>query len=504
MMNGAKELALLTIAQMAEADRMAIAAGIPGPVLMENAGAAVADTIIGRWPEQPVLVLCGPGNNGGDGFVIARRLLEADWPVRLALLGSSDRVRGDAAIAAARWTGEVEPMDPAGLSDVLDQAPLVVDALFGAGLSRPLDGAAAAMAEEVLRRRLTCIAVDVPSGVHGDTGAILGTTFQAALTVTFFRAKPGHLLLPGRTAVGELLVADIGIPVSVLEALKPDGFRNGPPLWRDRFPWPALDAHKYSRGHVVVLGGGRMTGAARLAARAAQRVGAGLVTIACPPEAFAIYETALASIMVEAPESVLESISDPRRAAVLAGPGLGTGEATRETVLGLLESRKPCVLDADALSVFRADPGILFDALHDRCLLTPHDGEYLRLFPGIERASRLERARAAAKACGAVVLLKGPDTCIAAPDGRAAINDNAPPWLATAGSGDSLSGLALGLLGQGMDSWYAGAAAAWLHGAAGTAIGPGLIAEDIAGAIPGSLKKLWIAQDANPSCDNEP
>ncbi|MBP2291005.1 NAD(P)H-hydrate dehydratase [Azospirillum rugosum] len=480
---------LLSVAEMYRADALTMAGGVPGPVLMEAAGAAVVRAVCERWAPHPTVVLCGPGNNGGDGFVIARLLLEAGWPVRLALLGSRSALRGDAAVAAERWGGPVEAADPF----LLQGNPLVIDALFGAGLARPLDGMAKAVVEAMSGR--TVVAVDVPSGVHGDSGEVLGAAPQAALTVTFFRRKPGHLLMPGRALCGEVVVADIGIPDSVLDSIEPAAFENGPSLWRRRYPWPRLDSHKYARGHAVVLGGARMTGAARLSARAALRAGAGLVTIASPPESFPIYAAASPSLIVaetadgEAFESLL---ADPRKNAVLLGPGAGVGPDTRARVLSALSVGKDCVLDADALTSVAESPTELFDRLTGRCVLTPHDGEFARVFPDLAKAGggKMTRARAAAQRCGAVVLIKGADTVVAAPDGRAVVNANAPADLATAGSGDVLAGMVLGLLAQGMDAFDATCAAVWLHGAAANAVGPGLIAEDLPEALPGVLRRL--------------
>ncbi len=481
-------LALLTVAQMYAADQAATASGVSAETLMENAGAAAARAIGERWSPRPVAVLCGPGNNGGDGFVVARRLGAAGWPVTVALDGPLDALKGDAAVMARRWEGPVAALDAA----VLDGAELVVDALFGAGLSRPLEGAPRAVIEEVVARRLACVAVDVPSGVHGDTGEAPGIAAPAALTVTFFRRKPGHLLLPGRALCGEVVVADIGIPEAALGALDVRLHANAPALWRARYPWPRLDGHKYDRGHAVVVGGGaETTGAARLAARAALRVGAGLVTVATSAEALPIYAAALTAVMtaVVDDDAAFAALLARRRVnAVLLGPGGGVDAATRRRVRAALDSGTACVLDADALTVFKDDPDELFRNISSPCLLTPHEGEFARLFG--TSADKVGRARAAAAASGATVLLKGADTVVAAPDGRAAINDNAPPELATAGAGDVLAGFALGLMAQGMTPFDAGCAAAWLHGAAAARVGPGLIAEDLDRALAAVLGAL--------------
>ena len=484
-MSDAGALALISVAEMYAADAAAARAGTPGLTLMENAGRAVAHAVMRRWAPRPVALLCGPGNNGGDGFVAARLLADAGWPVRLGLLGARERLTGDAAAMAARWEGPVEPLAPA----LLDGAPLVVDALFGAGLTRPLAGAALALAEESAARGLPCAAVDIPSGIHGDSGAALGGAFRAALTVTFGRRKYGHLLLPGRLCAGELVCADIGIPPAALAAGEARVHENAPALWRALLPAPAPDGHKYSRGHALVVGGdGAHSGAARLAARAALRAGAGLVTVHAPEAALPVYAAQLTAVMVASTVDLAAALADERRNALLIGPGCGVSPATRERTLRALGAGKRCVLDADALTAFRGEPAALFAALGPDAVLTPHEGEYRRLFS--HQGDKLARARAAARESGAVVALKGADSVIAAPDGRAAINANAPPTLATAGTGDVLAGFILGLLAQGMPAFEAAAAGVWLHGAAAAAFGPGLIAEDLSETLPSVLRGL--------------
>jgi NAD(P)H-hydrate epimerase len=477
--------ALLTPAEMAAVDRAAIAAGVPEIVLMEHAGKAVADEMRRRWPRpRAVAVLCGPGNNGGDGFVVARRLTEAGWTVRLGMLGDRGKLKGAAAHHAGLWQGKTEPASAALLGD----AELIVDALFGAGLARAIAGDAAKIIGAVNKSGLPVVAVDVPSGLDGATGAMLGTAPRAALTVTFFRKKPGHLLLPGRALCGDIVVADIGMPPGVLT--KSRTFENGPALWLDAYPWPKLDGHKYSRGHVLIAGGAVMTGAARLGARAAARIGAGLVTVAAPKSAWPIYAAALTGTIV-LPDEFTKLLKDERRNAMLIGPGAGVNDATRRHVLAALKTRRAAVLDADALTVFAGKTKTLFAALAGPTVLTPHEGEFARLFK--VKGDKLARARAAAAASGATILLKGPDTVVASPDGRAAINANAPPDLATAGSGDVLSGLIVGLLAQGLDPFRAANAAAWLHGEAARAFGPGLVAEDLVECLPGVLRRLKSA-----------
>jgi ADP-dependent NAD(P)H-hydrate dehydratase / NAD(P)H-hydrate epimerase len=486
----ANDLALLTPQEMGEADRLAIAGGVSGETLMENAGAAVAAAISARWSPRPMAVLCGPGNNGGDGFVAARHLEEAGWPVRLFLLGARTALKGDAARHAARWSGAVENLTPA----LPAETALVVDALFGAGLARPIDGLAHDVIAELAARLVPVIAVDVPSGVDGANGKVRGIAPSCVLTVTFFRKKPGHFLFPARGLCGETIVADIGIPASVLDTIKPRTFENAPSLWLEMFPWPRSDGHKYSRGHALVAGGAVMTGAARLAARAAARAGAGLVTVAAPQAVFPIYAASLTGIIVQpidGTEDFAALLADKRRNAILLGPGLGTGAPTAELVHATLATGRAVVLDADVFAAFAGRASDLAASIAGPTLLTPHEGEFARLFA--DAGDKLASARLAARGCAATVLLKGADTVIAAADGWAAINANAPPELATAGSGDVLAGIALGLLAQGMTPQQAGAAASWLHGAAASGFGPGLVAEDIIDELPrvlGHLKAL--------------
>lgn len=484
--------ALLTVGEMGEADRLTIEGGTPGIDLMEAAGLAVVRALQARFSPRPVKVLCGPGNNGGDGFVAARLLSEAGWEVTLGLLGDRGALKGDAALAAARWQGEVMA-----LAD-LEFAPgdLVIDAIFGAGLARPVEGTPGEAIEKARAVGVPVVAVDVPSGVDGNTGEVLGTAPAAALTVTFFRKKAGHLLLPGRDRCGEVVVADIGIPPSVLETIRPYAFENSPLLWREVFPQPSAEAHKYTKGHAVVVSGPpHATGAARLAARGALRVGAGLVTVASPANAVLVNASHLTAIMLAAfrdAEGLAGLLADPRKNALALGPGLGLGEEAHALLDVAIGAGARLVLDADALTLTAAEPDAYLPRLKARAsatVLTPHEGEFARLF-GTPGGSKLERARAAAEASGSVVVLKGADTVIAAPDGRAAINGNAGPELGTAGSGDVLAGMIGGLLAQGMDGFEAAAAGVWLHGEAGRRLGRGLIAEDLPEALPAVLQAL--------------
>ncbi|WP_137390503.1 NAD(P)H-hydrate dehydratase [Rhodoligotrophos defluvii] len=488
--------ALLTPRQMYEADRLTIAAGTPGLLLMERAGAAVAELAAARWPGARVLVLCGPGNNGGDGFVAARHLVEGGAAVSLALLGSMEQLKGDAAQAAAAWAGPVATLEQGGF----DSADLIIDGLFGAGLSRALDGAAASAVVRANASGRPILAIDMPSGIDGETGQVRGVAVRAAATVTFFRKKPGHVLMPGRACCGDVHLADIGIPDMVLNEIAPNQFENGPAVWADAIPRPDPDGHKYARGHAVVVSGDKWhTGAARLGARAALRVGAGLVSVAGEAAALDVLAAHLTAIMLlEAgdAEALVAALGDKRRNAVLIGPAAGIDNSTRDKVLACLASGAMVVLDADALTVFAQEPETLFAAIKARAdrgvILTPHEGEFRRVFGDLWDTTRAktERAIAAARRSGAIILLKGPDTVIAAPDGRCAVNTNAPPTLATAGSGDVLAGLILGLCAQHVPAWPAAAMAAWLHGEAAAAFGPGLIAEDLPELVPVALAKL--------------
>jgi hydroxyethylthiazole kinase-like uncharacterized protein yjeF len=496
----ASQCRLLTCGEMGAADRAAMAAGVSGLTLMENAGRAVADAATDMTPGLgQVAVLCGPGNNGGDGFVAARYLVRRGRRVRVGLLGERSALKGDAGEMARRWDGATEPLGV----DLLDGADLVIDALFGAGLTREIDpeGDIARVFKEIEARGIAVLGVDLPSGLNGDDGAAKGAVLAARRTVTFFRRKPGHLLLPGRRLCGAVQVADIGIPDSVLTGPlgdpSGDTFANDPQLWKREWRSPAVAGHKYDRGHaVVVSGGAEKAGAARLAAEAALRVGAGLVTLALPEGLAGLPGGQVKAVMQSAgqsPARLRQLLSDKRKNAVVIGPGLGLDETAFEQVVTVLESSAAVVLDADALSVAARDPVAAFDRiganLKRAAVLTPHDGEFKRLFPDID-GSKPARAREAARRSGAVVVLKGADTVIAAPDGRAAINENAPATLATAGTGDVLSGLIGGLLARGMAAFEAAAAGVYIHGAAAGLVGHGLIADDIISTLPRVLDRL--------------
>ena len=483
---------ILKVAEMRLAEQAAAAAS-SGP-LMENAGQAVAKIIAGRWSPRSTVVLCGTGGNGGDGYVAARCLKEAGWPVRVAIAGEP---AGAAAAAALRWSGSRESLSPA----CLDGAELVIDALFGLGFEGELGGAERAVVEAINAKGIPCIAIDLPSGVSADRGEVPGIAPRCMLTITFFRKKPAHLLLPAADCCGEVMVEGIGIPESCLENIAPKTAENAPELWLDMFPWPGNVTHKHDRGHALVLGGLVKTGAARLAAQAAARAGAGLVTIACPESMFAVYAGGAPHLLVApmAGESALgELLAEKVRNVALLGPGGGISKELGRHILTTLDSPLDnVVLDADALTAMAEDDSLrqeVFRRLAERVLLTPHLNEFCRLFrfsPEEVARDKLGVARKAAASSGCTILLKGADTIIAAPDDWAVISRKASPFLATAGSGDILAGIVLGLVAQGMDMFEAACAATWIHGAAAGRLGPGLVATDLLKEIPYVLRELY-------------
>jgi len=534
---------LLLPDEMGAADSLAIAGGVPGIALMERASRAVFDAVLalhrerGAGARTRVVFLCGPGNNGGDGVGAAIACLGCPQGGPelggFVLLAKREDLTGDAAEMAARladmWASAGPPSiaaDPFAIAwdpACLDDPDVVfVDALFGAGLSRDVAGDAARLIDAVNASRRPVIAVDIPSGIDGATGAARGSAIKAARTVTFFRRKPGHLLFPGRAHCGRVTVADIGIPKTVLKRIEVRCLANSPETWGPAYPWPRVDGHKYERGHAVVCSGpGDSTGAARLAARAGLRVGAGLVTVIGSASATAVNATQLTAVMIKSvagADDIAAFLEDERRNAVLIGPNAGVRPETADAVLAVLASQAGVVLDADALTSFTGEgnggraeterfgflgssggdernAAHLFEVVRGRAgpvVMTPHEGEFHRLFPALEaEPSKLARARMAAKASGAIIVLKGADTVIAAPDGRTAINETGTPWLATAGSGDVLAGMVMGLMAQRMAAFEAACAAVWLHGRAAEVFGPGLIAEDLPEQLPQVLCTLW-------------
>lgn len=530
---------LLTAAQMRSLEQAAIASGeVTGLELMERAGKGVVEAIFEEWPElratsHRAVVLCGPGNNGGDGFVVARLLKEWGWQVEVFLYGDPEKMPPDARVNYQRWCemGEVAPL--AALTAAVDAQPrppadVTVDAVFGIGLSRPLPEDV----REVFCNRVMSqlsgpvVAVDVPSGLCADSGRPLepqsdrtecrdaardGFVVQASLTVTFYSLKPGHLLQDGPRHCGKVVVADIGLEQQGQTQMRLTAGHVGT-LGKRR------ETHKYTHGHALIVSGdhGR-AGAARLAARGALRIGAGLVTLASPPAAMAENAARLDAIMLRAVASgagLAEVLQDKRINALCLGPGMGTAEAQAGLLAVALARSSPLhegvgrrlVLDADALTILSQRPD-LFAALHGSCVLTPHAGEFARLFPDIAAKlnapatcgpaySKVDATREAAARAGCVVLFKGSDTVVADPHGRCALNaavyDRAAPWLATAGSGDVLAGFITGLLARGFSPFDAASTGAWLHVECARSFGPGLIAEDLPEELPKVFRALAL------------
>ncbi|MEO9168337.1 MAG: NAD(P)H-hydrate dehydratase [Aestuariivirga sp.] len=479
---------ILSPAEMAQADALTVKEGVASRRLMENAGRAVADEIIRRFKKCHVAIICGPGNNGGDGFVVARILAAKKWPVTLFLTVAPSSLTGDAAHMCKLWKRPIHDFAAFGTSFEKKASPrLIVDAIFGTGLNREFPQS---WADAIAAAKVPVVSVDVPSGLDGQTGRAIGACVKADLTVTFFRKKPAHLLEPGRSLCGELVVADIAIPATVLETLKPRLWENSAP----KLPAIATSAYKFSRGHALVWSGPELaTGASRLAAMAAARAGAGLVSLAGSRDALLVQAAHVTSIMlkpVDGEGEFNQLLSDKRIIALCIGPAAGVSEKIRRMVLVALRSGVACVLDADALMSFEERPDDLFSAIHElpnrAVIMTPHEGEFNRLFKSLAKSieSKVEVARRASAMSGAVVVFKGPDTVIAAPDGAAKINSNAPAKLATAGSGDVLAGIITGLLAQGMAGFGAACAGVWLHGDAATRVKRrNIIAEDLLGEI---------------------
>ena len=476
---------ILTVTQMREADRLAVQSSkISSRRLMENAGHAVANEIVRRFKKCAVAIICGPGNNGGDGFVVARILAAKKWPVTVFLTVAPTSLVGDAAQMCKLWKRPIHDFAAFGTSFEKKASPrLIVDAIFGTGLNRefPQSWTAAIAAAKV-----PVVSVDVPSGLDGDTGRAIGSCVKANMTVTFFRKKPVHLLEPGRSFCGEIIVADIGIPNAVLEKLQPQ-------LWENsaaQIPVIATNAYKFSRGHAIVWSGPELSsGASRLAALAAGRAGAGLVSLAGYSDALRVQAAHVTSIMLEPVDGesdFTQLLSDKRISAVCIGPAAGVSEKIKRMTLVALRSGVTCVTDADALMSFEDCPEDLFSAIQElpnrAVIMTPHEGEFNRLFKSLANSieSKVEVAKRASTMSGAVIVFKGPDTVIAAPHGAAKINSNAPAKLATAGSGDVLAGIITGLLAQGMVGFEAACAGVWLHGEAANRVKRrSIIAEDL-------------------------
>jgi NAD(P)H-hydrate epimerase len=491
-MESHKKTLLLTPENMGQVDRAAAASGLSSYGLMERAGQAVAACALRRFPDAlRFVILCGPGNNGGDGYVAARALRAAGAEIAVHVLGEPTALRDDAASAFAQFTGSVAP-----LADYNPRTgDVVVDALFGAGLARDLAAGVITTIEAINESAIPVLAVDLPSGIDGRTGAVRGAAFQAAVTVTFMCRKPGHLLLPGRMMAGDLEIFDIGIPERILLSHGGKIGVNAPTAWRHLLPVKTGAGHKYVRGHLAVFSGpATATGAGRLSAMAGLRAGAGLVTLLSPTAALSANAAHLIAVMLKAVDGESDLwalLEDVRLKTFVLGPGFGDGERARRYAGLIASGERRLVLDADGITAFRDGPQVLFDLFaggEARLVITPHDGEFARLFPDLAKGStlsKIERAQKAAARSNGVVILKGADTVIAAPDGRALVNENAPPWLATAGSGDVLAGLVGAHLAQGMPAFEAAASAVWRHGEAGRLAGEGLTAETLIDTLGG-------------------
>ncbi|ATG47264.1 bifunctional ADP-dependent NAD(P)H-hydrate dehydratase/NAD(P)H-hydrate epimerase [Celeribacter ethanolicus] len=563
---------LLTSAQMRAVERAAIDSGeVSGLELMERAGQGVVAAIFEEWPELALssykaVVLCGPGNNGGDGFVIARLLKQRGWEVEVFLYGDPEKLPPDAKANYERWreVGEVAPLNTREFRH--SDCDVVVDALFGTGVSRALSGEALSTMSQLAGangdRYDKIVCVDCPSGLCLDSGRVLaqpsnpaladlpiqlnqlprsrypyGGIGFAALTVTFDSPKCGHFLDDGPFLCGKLRVVDIGVQDfrenSRRDILDKSGQKTGraaklvrrpevclvhmSPIVKENrsFAQPLMlwgkdpQDHKYTHGHPLILSGlSGKTGAARLSARAALRVGAGLVTLGTPHEAVTEVAAQITTIMlteIDTPEILTRVLTDKRLNALCIGPGFGV-ERAGEFLPYALAAKRATVLDADALTALsESETG--FADLHANCVLTPHAGEFKRLFPDLATKlaeppikgpaySKVDATREAAKRAGCTVLFKGPDTVIASPNGRCSINaavyDRAAPWLATAGSGDVLAGLITGLLARGLAPHHAAETAAWLHVEAARSFGPGLIAEDLPEELPKVFRALGL------------
>ncbi|MGV2065830.1 NAD(P)H-hydrate dehydratase [Agrobacterium sp. 22-226-1] len=487
-MKSLSHLFLIDPVVMARIDAAAGQSGIPLYDLMERAGQAAAASALRHYPQaQRFIVLCGGGNNGGDGYVTARALLQSGAVVAVHHLGDVGALRGDARTAFER--SGVTPL-PLG-----DYRPLsgdvVIDAVFGAGLSRDVPEELVRVIEAVTQAKVPVLAVDLPSGLCGRRGVPLGASFRAERTITFMARKPGHLLMPGRELCGTLEVFDIGIPSRILEAHSGSIAENYPLVWRSALPADDLETHKFRRGHLTVFSGpAHATGACRMTALAALKAGAGIVTVAAPRQALDVLSTTLTAVMnapMDDADDLRSWLDDGRHGTFVIGPGFGDLDKARQFV-SLLGDRA-VVLDADAITAFRDHKEALFARVTSgtgKFVLTPHEGEFARLFPDLaadKMLSKIEKAQVASVRSGAVLVYKGADTVIAAPDGRALVNTNAPASLATAGSGDVLAGIIGALLAQGAPAFEAAAAGVWLHGEAGHRAGDGMTAEDLAHAV---------------------
>lgn len=485
---------ILSITQMKQAEDASLSGRTSSYTLMQRAGRAVADIVRERYEKQPVMVLCGSGNNGGDGFIAASELKRKKWDVTVACKLEAEYLEGDVARAAEEWGDDFETLDKV----KLPEDGIIIDAIFGTGLEREITGDAQEVLFALQRSSCSVVAVDFPSGVYADSGDCQPCTPQADLTVTFFRKKMGHILLPGRVACGDIIVSDIGMKDDVLDEIEGEiVHENDPSLgWQEDASTKAFWTHKYHHGHIAVLGGKVLTGATVLTSLSALRIGAGLVTIAAHPDVVNVYRMASPSLMVEPLQEMARFkdhyAKDDRRNVLLIGPGAGLENegALKKIVFDATASERICVLDADALSVFENDTRTFYKSLHKSCILTPHEGEFERIFPGLQ-GSKVDRALEASRKTGAIIVLKGADTVVASPNGKAVINTTGCGWMATAGTGDVLAGMIAGLVARKVLNLFdATCAAVWMHGKASELAGPGMISEDLSSHIPSVLALL--------------
>ncbi|MBL41089.1 MAG: bifunctional ADP-dependent NAD(P)H-hydrate dehydratase/NAD(P)H-hydrate epimerase [Rhodospirillaceae bacterium] len=493
---------VITPKDMYDFDNKSIKLGITSLELMENAGRAVSDNIRKNYKKSHVLVICGNGNNAGDGFVVAKNLREANWPVKVMLINDTVFSK-DTSSMLERW-GKNDLIKYS--IDEIYSAEIIVDAIFGSGLNRPLNSFNLEVVSSINASKAKVISIDLPSGVNGETGDILNSAVIADSTVTFIRKKIGHLLLPGKQFCGEVYVENIGTQKSIIENFKFNYFENNPNIWSKGIKLPNLYSHKYQRGFSVINSGKLgSTNAAKLAAESALRIGSGVVAICCVRECINSFTASKSSLIIKESNNIvqfIQTISDPRCTAVLIGPGNGINDHTYNCVIEARKLMKPCVIDADAISVFKNKPNVLFDIIDQDCILTPHEGEFERIFPNL-KGNKIERVKEASKISGAIIVLKGSDTLISSPDGRVIINSCAPPTLATAGSGDVLAGIILGLLSQGTDPFLGTAAAVWIHSISARLFGFGLIADDLVDLIPKVLNTLFLNDENKKQVKNK-
>ncbi len=479
------QFTVLRTSEVRDLESQAVQEGTPVKALMERASAVIVEEILAHFSIRPTLVLCGPGNNGGDAYGVAVKLLEIGWPVEvMTVLPANSKTSNEAAYFKEKY--KKKPLSP---DTSLDAFELIIDGIFGTGLKKDLSADLQVLIHKINLLSLPVISVDIPTGIDSDTGEIRGASLHAKMTVTFNYRKPGHLLYPGKLSCGEVILKDIGLG----KARSPMIFVNHPELWFDDFPIPGPLDHKYHRGHALLFGGEEFTGATQLAALAARRAGAGLVSIACTERTHPIYALSTPGTITSVIRSFEEweaLLKDERKNALLLGPGLTPSPETKKTVLAALKTKRRIVLDAGALKAFLPDDvNALFSALHDQVVLTPHEGEFKEIF-GTLSGSKIERALEAANKSGGLIYLKGADSVMATPQCHVLLQDNAPPWLSTAGTGDVLAGLILAFLAQGASPLHACGMASWIHGESAHHAGFGMIAEDLLDHLQNALQGI--------------